>query len=99
MPLKIEVEYDHVSGGFTARLENGASFTFTRSDISGKLENNLDLYRRAVIRLLEGEPLPTSSKKDSRREVIELSAGKHVNVVGVKKKLTKLNLDDLEIDL
>lgn len=99
MPLNLSIEYNHVSGNFEAKLENGAGFTFSRSDVSGKLENNLDLYRRAVIRLLDGEPLPHHTKKDARREVIELSAGKHVNVVGVRKKLTKLDLDDLEIDL
>lgn len=97
MPLKLSIEYNSVSDLFEAKLENGAGFTFTRSDIGGKLENNLTLYRRAVVALEEGGELPSSSKKDARAEVIRLSAGKAVSVVG-RKKLSKLNLDDLDID-
>jgi len=98
MPLTLIVEYDPTSDLFEARLENGAKFTFSRADIGGKLENNLNLYRRAVIAFLNGDEIPNRSKADARAEVIQLSAGKHVNVVG-KKKLTRLNLDDLDIDI
>lgn len=101
MPLKLSIEYFPATDLFEATLENHARFTFSRSDISGKLENNLTLYRRAVVRQLEGGELESfpKSKEQERKELADLVAGKPVQVVGVKKKLTKLNLDDLDIDL
>lgn len=99
MPLKLSFEYDHTSGNFEVTLENGARFTVKREELSGKLENNLDLYRRAVINLLEDKgTFKTSSKMKDREELMLLSAGKHVQIVGKQKKI-KPRLDDLEIEI
>lgn len=100
MPLNLSIEWDHVSGLFEATLSNGARFTFRREDVSGKLENNLTLYRQAVASLIEGKPLrPSSDKNSERRELMLLSAEKAVTVVGVKRSKVEVNLDDLDIDL
>ncbi len=97
MPLKILFEYDVTSDLFEATLENGARFTFKRTDIEGKLANNLELYRRAVISLIEDKgTFRVSSKLKDREELIRLSAGKSVQVVGKRKKVS---LDDLVINL
>lgn len=96
MPLVLSIEYDAISDLFEATLENKARFTFSRSDINGKLESNLTLYRRAVIAALEDKPLSVGSKQKDRKELMELCAGKSVQVVG-RVKRTKLSLDDLEI--
>jgi hypothetical protein len=98
MSLKLSIDYDHASGLFEASLENGTRFKFTRNDIGGKLENALTLYRRAVVSLLEDKPLRKSSKNEERQQLMELSAGRSVSVVGVKRKKEKINLDSLEIE-
>lgn len=98
MPLKLEFEYDHVSGLYEVKLENGARFSVKREDISGKLENNLDLYRRAVISLMEDKAeFKASNKFKDREELMKLSAGKSIQVVGKKSKV-KPSLDDLELE-
>ena len=100
MPLKLTIEWDHAAGVFECLLEDGARFTFTRSDIGGKLENNLTLYRQAVAALIEGKELrPSTDKNRERRELMKLSAGRSVQVIGVKRPREKLSLDDLELDL
>ena len=99
MALKLEINWLHAAGLFEATLENGARFTFRREDVSGKLENNLTLYRQAVASLIEGKPLrPAGDKSAERREIMRLSAEASVQVVGVKRPKVDINLDDLDID-
>lgn len=99
MPLKLEIEYIHSDGHFECKLENGARFIFKREDVSGKLENNLDLYRRAVINLMEDKgTFKASSKLKDREELMRLSAGKSIEVVGKKPKV-KVDLADLKIEI
>lgn len=101
MPLKLSIEYDHTSGLYQATLENGARFQFRREDVGGKLENNLDLYRRAVISLIEDKVLHhVGDKAKERRDLMLLSAGKSPTVIAVRKNIASrrpINLDDLEI--
>jgi len=99
MPLKLTIEYDPIADIFQAELENGAKFTFKRQDVGGKLENNLTLYRHAVIAFLEDKPLrPTSDKKRERNDLMRLSAGKNVQVVGLRKNKVKIDLDSISLD-
>ena len=102
MPLKLSIEWLHAPGVFEATLENGARFIFRREDVSGKLENNLTLYRQAVASLIEGKPLREAStdKSRERKALMALSAGKSVEVIGVRanRREGPLSLDDLEID-
>lgn len=53
-PQTISFYWDPVSGTYTAKLANGASFTVERNHVSGKLANNLDLYRSGVQQMLDG---------------------------------------------
>ncbi len=54
--LRIDFTYDVVSNLFYAELENGAVIPVKLSDISGKLENTLTLFRRAVSQTPGGTP-------------------------------------------
>lgn len=100
MTLKLLIDYDHTSGLFEAALENGAKFTFRREDVGGKLENNLDLYRRAVISLIEEKALHKVGEKQSlRRELMLKTAGRSPTVIAVRKNRSNgpVSLDDLDI--
>ena len=91
-PLSISFTWDQASGMFFARLSNGACFPVRRTEVSGKLENALTLYRRACVELVPRRnafDLP----KDRRPAVYDESK---VQVCGVTPKAS---LSDLEIDL
>lgn len=98
--FRMSISYDVASDLFSAKLENGAQFTFSRSDVGGKLNNSLELYRKGVIAFSnENTYVPKDrsySKEEERRFLEEAMAGKPISIVGVKKIL-ELNLDDLEI--
>jgi hypothetical protein len=95
--LIVKFTYDHSTGLYGAELQNGAKFAVRREDISGKLENALNLFRRGVIALLEDQPLRMSVDKKQERETLQaLTEGRPVQRVGPIRK-PKLNLDDLDI--
>jgi hypothetical protein len=84
--LRIDFTYDHTSGLYYANLENGAVISVSRSDVGGKLENALNLFRRGVIAIEhpdERRPGVDSSKDaDLIRDAEALGM---VQVVGVIK--------------
>ena len=93
--LLISITYDSATDLFTGELPNGARFNFTRSDIGGKLEANLTLYRRAVVAASQGQPVPES--KDSTRAWL-----KSLDIKPAAPRLpkgAKLSLKDLDLDL
>jgi hypothetical protein len=96
--LKIFFSYDHTSGLFFARLENGARFPVAREEISGKLSNNLSLFRRAVIHQIEGRPAQSYSKAELRETLRGACEGVPVTVYNRPVK-TKVDLNELEIDI
>lgn len=53
--LFVTFTYDHSSGVFYANLSNGARFAVSREHVSGKLENALNLHKKAVIALNSGK--------------------------------------------
>jgi hypothetical protein len=53
--LFVTFTYDHAAGVFYANLSNGARFAVDRSHVGGKLENALNLHKRAVIALNSGK--------------------------------------------
>ena len=89
--LNISITYDSATDLFTGELSNGARFNFTRSDVGGKLEANLTLFRRAVVAATKGQPLPES--KDSTRAWI-----KSLDIKPAKEKVGRLTLEDLDLD-
>lgn len=52
--LNMAWTYDATAGVYRVTLENGASFTVGRHEVSGKLENALNLYRKATIAVRSG---------------------------------------------
>jgi hypothetical protein len=93
--LTINIRYDSITDLFEAELPNGARFFFTRSDIGGKLESNLTLFRRAVVAASVGHPLPES--KDSTRAWL---ASLDIKPASPRlPKAGKLSLGDLDLDL
>ena len=91
--LTISITYDSAADIFEATLPNGARFTYTRADIGGKLENNLTLFRRAVVAASAGQPLPET--KDSTRAWIAA-----LDIKPARPRLPKqgLTLGDLDLD-
>lgn len=93
--LTINITYNTVTDLFEAELPNGARFSFSRSDVGGKLEANLTLFRRAVTASAQGQPLPES--KDSTRAWL-----RSLDIQPAAPRLpkgAKLSLKDLDLDL
>lgn len=53
--LFVTFTYDHAAGVFYANLSNGARFAVSREHVGGKLENALNLHKKAVIALNSGK--------------------------------------------
>ena len=62
--LFVTFTYDHASGLYQAQLPNSARFTFDDSNVSGKLQNALSLFKRAVIALHSGRFVQAKKKPD-----------------------------------
>ena len=87
--LSIEFTWDHAAGHFVARLPNGASFCVERRHVSGKLENALNLFRGACVKLSEGQkPKATADWLPYTYDEAQ------IQVVGVVKPIP-LTLEDL----
>lgn len=98
--LHIDFSYDHVSGLYYAHLDNGAVIPVSRSDVAGKLENTLNLFRRAVTAIEypdERKPGKDMSKDvDLINEAIALGMVQVAGVIGSPE----INLDLLgEVNL
>lgn len=60
--LFVTFTYDHGAGIFHANLSNGARFAVSREHVGGKLENALNLHKRAVIALNSGKYVQARGK-------------------------------------
>lgn len=69
--LTITFTWDNTTGIFYGTLPSGARFAVSRSEVSGKLESNLTLFRQAVTPLSDGRSF--RSKDDVRREIAGLA--------------------------
>jgi len=61
--LFVTFTYDHAAGVFYAQLANGSRFAVDRSHVGGKLENALNLHKRAVIDLNSGKYVQARGSK------------------------------------
>lgn len=94
--LQVSFSYDHISGLFSAHMENGSIIPVSRSDIGGKLENALTLFRRAVTALEYPDEVREAKKENPDVALIaEAIALGLVQTVGVKKA-PEVNLDLLD---
>jgi hypothetical protein len=91
--LHLTITYDSVSDLFSARLASGAEFTFSRENISGKLENNLSLFRRAALRQETGRFVPERKTKSQIQAEIDALCP-----YVPPKTLLKLTLEDLDLE-
>lgn len=87
--LPLTFTYDHASGLFWAQIPNGARFTVTRDEVSGKLAANLDLFRRAVIQGIN--PRKELQLKDRSVPVYDFSEVKRFTPQGHRE----VSLDEL----
>lgn len=93
--LNISFAYDHASGGFTAHLDNGASFHVSREHIGGKLENSLTLFKSGVINSASGKwAKPPRASRDVPYTYDEGKVRRYT-----EQGLPELNLEDLDLDL
>jgi hypothetical protein len=69
--LNLSVSYDHASGLFSAHLENGACITFSKSDVTGRLQNTLTLFARGVINSSSGKWKQAPRERDFEYEYDE----------------------------
>lgn len=100
--LFVTFTYDHASGFFYARLPNGAKLPVAREHVGGKLENALNLFKRAVIDLNSGKYVQVRGDKAelrytySEEQIRRFKANGHPDV---ELPPLELDLDDLELDL
>lgn len=97
--LTIDFSYDHVSGLYYAHLQNGAVIPVSRSDVGGKLENTLNLFRRAVTAIEYPDERKASKDNKDVDLINEAIALGMVQVAGIAKS-PEIDLDLLgEVNL
>lgn len=99
--LVISFEYDRASGLFYGTLENGARFGVDRHMIGGNLAKNLLLFRDAVLAEAKSEPFMSALPKKSQEHEAFDARVVQLPYLGpkVKRPVTQLTLDDLEIEI
>jgi hypothetical protein len=101
--LHIDFSYDHTSGLYYAHLENGAVIPISRNDVSGKLENTLNLFRRGVIAIEHPDesrtPKDRSKDVDLINEAVALGMVQTVGVIKPAEIDLSLLDGDVNLDL
>lgn len=99
--LVITFSYDKASGLFYGELENGARFGVDRHMIGGNLAKNLLLFRDAVIAEAKSEPFMSALPAKSQEQEAFDTRVVQLPYLGpkVKRPVTQLTLDDLEIEI
>lgn len=72
--ITLKVSFDQTADVFWVTLENGARFSVQRTDVQGKLKNNLELFRSAIIREFFDPPTkakPTLVYSYDERDVLK----------------------------
>lgn len=90
--LTVAFSWDNVAGIFWGTLPSGARFAVSRTDIGGKLEANLTLFRQAVTPVSDSRRI-SQAKEEIRKEISNLDLSQVQRFVGGKHVL-----DDLEIN-
>lgn len=94
--LTITFTYDHASGLFFARLENGARFAVRRQDLSGKLENALTLFRRGVVAAESGKYVQKPRGSSDLTYSYDESQVQRCGIIQ-ELDLPEISLEDLEL--
>lgn len=99
--LNIAFSYDKASGLFYGELENGARFAVDRHFIGGNLAKNLLLFRDAVLAEAKDAPFMSALPKKSQEQEAFDARVVQFPYLGpkVKRPVTQLTLDDLEIEI
>lgn len=98
--LFVTFTYDHAAGVFYATLSNGARFAVSREHVGGKLENALNLHKKAVIALNSGKYVQARGSRGettysySEEQVRRFKANGHPDV---ELPPLELDLEDLEL--
>lgn len=93
--LFVTFTYDHAAGVFYANLSNGSRFAVDRSHVGGKLENALNLHKRAVIDLNSGKYVQARGEKGQLTYSYNDEQIRRFTAAG----FPDVELPDLELDL
>jgi hypothetical protein len=98
--LFVTFTYDHAAGVFYAQLANGSRFAVERQHIGGKLENALNLHKRAVIDLNSGKYVQAKGSRGQLTYSYDDAQIKRFTAAGyrdVELPPLELELGDLEL--